>query len=105
MAYIATHEDKRIRCRSNDCGYMTDSVPGNIQNIETAVPEIIVGLVATYLEIIAERWFDNLSALEVFFIESRVLVCWVAWEKSFLEPRANDQISLWIEPCKIPAVV
>lgn len=45
-----------------------------IENVETAVPEIVVSLISSNLEAVAKGGLDDIAALEVFLVKGRILV-------------------------------
>ena len=53
---------------------MAYSVTRHIQNVQTAILEEVMGLVAADLEVIAEVWTYHVTILEIFLIEGRVLL-------------------------------
>jgi hypothetical protein len=73
MADIAIQEDERIRCGSHDCGDVGCGVARDIENVEAAITEVIVGLESSDCQLIGESDLCDRSPLEDSFVEGGVI--------------------------------
>lgn len=105
MADVAAQKDESVWGRSDKGGNMTGGMAGYIENIQTAISEIIMGLVSTNFEVVAERRFDDLAILEIRLMECRIRICWVARLKSLLESGSDNQIGLWGQSGNVSSMV
>lgn len=76
---------------------MAGGVAGNIQDVERAIAEIVVRLISTNLEVIAEWRLNDISAFEVLFVEDRCALR-KAWLECCFEARSHDEICRWSQP-------
>lgn len=94
VAYISTEERECVWRRPYKCRYVTRRVAWYVQNVQTTIVEIVVGLVAPNLEAVTEGDFDHVAVLEVRLVHPGVFLGRVPRKESLLETRTNHEISL-----------
>lgn len=95
MRGIAAHEDETLRRRPRQPAHVADRVPWRVDEVETAVSEIVVGVEAADLEVRAffgNVDFSDLAALKVVLQEWGLLVHGEARQVRFFEAWADYEL-------------
>lgn len=92
MADVAAEEEERLPRGAHERGDVACCVAWHVEDVETAVAEVVVGLVGADFEVLAEGRFDDGAAGEVCFVEDGGWVRGPAWFEGFFEAGADDYV-------------
>ena len=89
MADVAAHEDEGVGCRACEAGNMSDRVAWDVEDVEAAVSEEVVGRKGADFVVGVEGYFVYGATFVVVVEYWAVFVGGVAGHKFLLESRAD----------------
>lgn len=102
---ITAHKDRSLGSRPCKCRDVSRSMPRNIQHINTSITKVVMCLILTNLEIVAEGWFNHISSFEVSFMEGGRRIGGPPGLEGLVKPRTNKDVRGGVELGQVPGVV